>query len=418
MADHFTVGDHVGTPGPRPLDGIRILALEQMQALPFATQLLARLGADVVKVESPNGGDLGRSSLPAMTDPHGRSIGATFLRNNLSKKSIAINLKDPKGRQLVLDLAPHFDVVCENFRAGAVERLGLGFADVAAAHPNVVYCSLSGFGHAINGAPESPYGDWPALASVVEAMSGVYEMKREEGKPPVVSPMGALGDISTALFATIGILAALRLRDATGKAQQVDVAMFDVLVAMTDIVINFASLGLTRMTGGGILDGFKAQDGYFVLQVIREHQWELLCEAIEKPEWTHDERFASRVAWGELLESDIRPVLEAWASKYTRMECCEILTGQGLTAGPCFDAEEVINDPHLTERHMIVALERTDGVDTPVLLPGNPIKLSGMAEGPETRVPWLGEHTNEVLADELGVTPEHLAALHSQGVIA
>ncbi len=165
MTRHFDVGDVIGTPGPKPLAGIRILALEQMQALPFGTQLLARLGAEVVKIESPGSGDLGRGSLPAMVDPQGRSVGATFLRNNLSKRSIAIDLKSEAGRQLVLDLAPHFDVVAENFRSGAIERLGLGWDDIVAAHPSVVYVSLSGFGHAMDGTGDSPYRTWPALAA-------------------------------------------------------------------------------------------------------------------------------------------------------------------------------------------------------------------------------------------------------------
>jgi crotonobetainyl-CoA:carnitine CoA-transferase CaiB-like acyl-CoA transferase len=155
----------------KQLSGVRILALEQMQALPYATQLLGRLGAEVVKVESPGTGDLGRTATPAMTDPDGRAVGATFLRNNLSKRSVVIDLKQPAGRDLVLRLAPRYDVVAENFRAGAIERLGLGNDDVAA-HPAVVYLSISGFGHPVPaGTPASPYAGWPALASTVEAMS-------------------------------------------------------------------------------------------------------------------------------------------------------------------------------------------------------------------------------------------------------
>src|SRR5207249_3531296 len=130
---------------PRPLEGVRVLALEQMQALPFATQLLARLGADVVKVEPP-AGDQGRASTPAISDPQGRAVGATFLRNNLNKRSMCIDLKRPAGRDLVRQLAPRFDVVAENFKAGAMQRLGLGFDDLRTVHPTCVYLSISGFG--------------------------------------------------------------------------------------------------------------------------------------------------------------------------------------------------------------------------------------------------------------------------------
>ena len=159
----------------KPLDGVRILALEQMQALPYATQLLARLGADVIKVEHPTGGDLARGSLPAMVQPDGSKAGATFLRNNLNKRSITVDLKNPLGRELILQLAPKFDIVAENFKGGALTRMGLGYDDVRAVHPGVVYLSVSGFGNTV----ESPYGAWPAYAAVAEAMSGVYEWKRQ-----------------------------------------------------------------------------------------------------------------------------------------------------------------------------------------------------------------------------------------------
>ena len=189
-----------------------------MQALPYATQLLGRLGAEVVKIESPGTGDLGRSASPAMTDPDGRAVGATFLRNNLSKRSVVVDLKQPAGRDLVLRLAPRFDVVAENFRAGAIERLGLGYEDVGACTPPSSTSPSRASAHAVPaGTPESPYADWPALASIVEAMSGAYEFKRPEGQPPIGSPMGGLGDIVTGLFAVIGTQAALRQRDRTGR---------------------------------------------------------------------------------------------------------------------------------------------------------------------------------------------------------
>ena len=398
----------------KPLDGVRVLALEQMQSLPWATQLLGRLGAEVVKVEHPKGGDSGRGSLPAMTDPDGRRVGATFLRNNLSKRSICVDLKHPEGRQVILDLAPHFDVVCENFKAGTLDRLGLGWDDISAVAPRTVYLSVSGFGSS-----GSPYDRWPAYAPIAEAMSGIYEFKRQGDQPPLVAPMGGLGDIGSGLFAVIGVLAALRQRDATGRGQRVDIAMLDALVSICDIVPNFWSMGLRNGDLGPlIMHGFRAADGWFIIQVGRENHFAKLVEAIGHPEWAQDPRFAERQGWIDHLDSVLRPAIESWASTRTKVEACDDLAALGVAAGPCFSDEEVVADEHVGARDMLVEVPRTDGVEQPVLVPGNPIKLSDMAEGPESRVPWLGEHTDAVLAAELGFDEARLAALREAGAIA
>lgn len=398
----------------KPLDGVRVLAVEQMQALPWATQLLARLGADVVKVEAVTGGDQGRGSLPAMTDPEGRPVGATFLRTNLGKRSVCLDLKSERGRELFLDLVPRFDVVAENLRAGALARLGLDHASVSALHPRVVYLSVSGFGHA-----GSPYGDLPAFAPIVEAMSGIYEMKRQGDDPPVVAPVGALGDIGTALFGVVGVLAALRQRDRTGHGSHVDVAMLDAMVAMTDIVTNLWSMGLRDgQLGPLLMHGFRARDGWFIVQVGREHQFARLVEAIGHPEWADDPRFATRQGWVDHLEDVLRPAIEGWAADRTTVEAARALGAVGVAAGPCLRDEQVVHDPHVAARHMLVEVPRTDGVEQPVLVPGNPIKISGVAEGPEERVPWLGEHTDAVLSEELGLDADELASLRAEGVIA
>jgi formyl-CoA transferase len=400
----------------KPLDGVRVLAAEQMQALPYATQMMARLGAEVVKVEHPVHGESGRGSTPAMADPAGRAVGATFLRNNLGKRSLGIDLKAPEGRELFLALAGQFDIVAENFKAGTMDRLGLGYGDIAAVHPRVVYVSISGFGNAT----ETPYRDWPAYASIVEAMSGIYEYKSGPDAPPVTIPVGALGDISSALYAVIGMLAALRHRDRTGEGQYVDVAMLDAMVAMTDVVTNFWSMGVRPEPGKElevICEGFRAADGYVVLQVVREHQFERLAVLVGHPEWRDDPRFATRAGWMPNLESVIRPAVETWAGSRTKLDAARELTAVGIAAGPSNAAPDVIADPHVAARNMLVAVPRTDGVEDDVLVPGNPVKLSKMAEGPETRVPWVGEHTEAVLRAELDLDDATLAKLRDGGVI-
>jgi formyl-CoA transferase len=398
----------------KPLDGVRILAAEQMQALPFGTLLLARLGADVVKVEHPGEGESGRGALPAMTDPTGRRAGATFLRNNLNKRSVGIDLKTPEGQALFLDLAGHFDVVAENFKPGTMARMGLGYEDLARRYPALIYASVSGFGNTV----PSPYDSWAAYAPIVEAMSGIYSFKQPPDEPPVVGPVGALGDISSALFAVVGILAALRHRERTGEGQYVDIAMLDAVVAMTDLVTNFWSMGM-RPGGLGpllIMDGFRARDGWFVVQVGREHQFERLAKLIGHPEWLDDERFATREGWRVHLETVIRPAIEGWAATMTKLDAARELNEAGIAAGPVNTAPDVIDDPHVAARDMLVSVPRTDG-EPPYLMPGNPVKLSKVSEGPETRVPWVGEHTDAVLRAELGLGDAELARLHAAGVI-
>jgi formyl-CoA transferase len=397
-----------------PLEGVRILAAEQMQALPYATQLLARLGADVVKVE-PLTGESGRGSQPAMVDADGRSAGATFLRNNLDKRSVAIDLRSDAGRELFLRLVPQFDVVAENFKAGAMDRLGLGYDAVRAVHPAAIYLSISGFGNR----GDSPYRDWPAYSAIVEAMSGIYEFTRRPDDAPRANPVGALGDISSGLYGVIGILAALRHRDRTGEGQHVDVAMYDATVAMTDIVTGLGSMGIERLAYPApmILDTFRASDGWFVMQLVREHQFERLARVVGRPEWIDDPRLATRDGWGTHLEDVLRPGIEAWAASLSKREAAALLTAEGVAAGPCLESHDVMTEPHLQARDMLVALERTDGVSQPVLIPGNPVKLSAVAEDEPAPPPRLGEHTGSVLQKELGLSEAEIEALAAQGVI-
>ncbi len=412
------LGDTVGQPDEdrgKPLDGVRILALEQMQALPYATQLLGRLGADVVKIEPPGSGDAGRLAQPSVTAADGTAVGATFLRNNLNKRSVVVDLKQPRGRDLVVRLAGGFDVFAESFKPGGLDRLGLGYESLAAAHPALVYASVTGFGHGDG----SPYRDWGAYAPVVEAMSGLYETKRRGDDPPVVAPAGALADMGTALFAAVGILAALRHRDRTGRGQHLDLAMYDATIAMTDLVANSWSMGLPAGAPPPlIMHGFRARDGWFVLQVGREAEFARLAALVDRPGWLTDPRLATRAGWLAEIETEIRPAVERWSAARTKLDACRELAAAGLVAGPCFSDAELVADPHVAARHMLVEIPRADGVHQPVLIPGDPIKLSAVAQGPDRAVPALGEHTDAVLRAELGLDDDAIAALRADGVVA
>ncbi len=403
-------------PHPLPLAGVRILAIEQMQAVPYATQLMAHLGAEVVKLEHPVDGESGRTAAPSIQDDDGHRVGATYLRNNLSKQSVGIDLKHPLGVALVKRLVPHFDVVAENFKPGTLERLGLGYPVLAALHPGLVYVAVSGFG----GLLPSPYANWPAYALVPEAMGGFYSFRPEPGRLPNIGVGGAVGDIVSSLFAAIGTLAALQGRQRTGLGQKVDIAMLDAVIAFMDQVPFNPSIGIldnSLRAWPGISTCFHAKDGLFVLQVGREHQFERLAHAVGHPEWLEDPRFATREGWRDHQDSAIRPAIEAWAANKTKLEAARLLAEQGIVAGPSYDASDLQHDPHVQAHEMILRIPRPDAAE-PLQIVGNPIKLSRSETQPARRWPRLGEHTRAVLKQDLGLSDSELDTLHDQRVIS
>ena len=274
--------------------------------MPHATQLLALMGAEVVKVE-PIDGEPGRTGKPALADRDGRPAGTTFIRNNLNKSSVGLDLKSETGRDLFLQLAKTVDVVAENFRPGTADRLGIGYEVVSQVNPSVVYVSISGFGNRTD--PPSPYREWPAYAPIVEGMAGLYEYSRRDDDPPQLAIAGALGDTGAGLYAVIGTLAALNERHRTGKGSYVDVSMYDSMIALADIV-HVSSMGTDPgrvLAGIGILHSFRAADGWFVVEVVREPHFPRFARAVGHPEWTQDPRLATRAGWDEHMETVIRP---------------------------------------------------------------------------------------------------------------
>lgn len=396
----------------KPLAGVTVLAAEHMQALPFATQLLAGLGARVVKVEAP-GGEGGRAARPIVPQPDGTTVGGTFARNNLDKLSIVLDLKNPEGKATFLRLAARADVVAENMRPGVMDRLGLGYDDVAAVNPRAVYVSVSGFGNLT----ASPYREWPAYAPVAEAMSGLYELGRRPGEALRSGIAGALGDNAAALYAAIGVLAALRHRDMTGVGQHVDVSMLDAMIAMNDLYPQLWSLGLPAQMatgrGTGVLTTFRAADGYFLIAVIREHQLARLATLVGCPGWVQDPRLADRAEWSERIEDIFRPAIEGWAATRSRMQAVAELAKAGIPAGPCFTMDDLAADEHVRDHHMLVEIPSGDG--SPVLMSGNPIKMSRVAEGPHHRFPDAGQHTAQVLSELLSLEPAEIERLRASG---
>jgi crotonobetainyl-CoA:carnitine CoA-transferase CaiB-like acyl-CoA transferase len=414
----------------RPLEGITVLAAEQMHALPHATQLMALMGAAVLKVE-PIEGEAGRHGRPTITDRDGRATGSTFLRNNLAKQSIAIDLKQDEGRALFLELAGAVDVVAENFRPGAADKLGIGYEALAARHPRLVYVSISGFGNRTD--PPSPYRDRAAYAPIVEGMAGLYEYSRDGDAPPRPALAGALGDTAPGLHATIGVLAALRERDRSGLGCRVDISMYDSMIAVADVV-HPASMGVepSRATEGiGILHAFRAKDGWFTVEVVREPHFPRFAEAVGHPEWVRDPRLATRRGWSDHMHDVIRPGVEAWALQRSKSEAAAILAAHGVAAGPVHTAADIAADPHVRQRDFIVEHETPE---RRVLVVANPIAFDRLGEttqggaadteaptrsaAPPPRWPTLGQDTDRVLAERLGLDPQRIAALRAAGVVA
>ena len=391
------------------------MSVELMQSLPYATQLLGRLGAEIIKVEVPAGGDSARRARPAVDDSDGTSVGATYVRTNLGKKSLALDLKSTRGREIFMRLLPHVDVVAENLSSGAMERLGLGQDELLRLHPSLIYVSISGFGRRSAGR----YSNWPAYTSIAEAMAGFTEAARPAGERPRVGAAGALGDLGTALFGVIGILAALFQRQKDGRGRWLDLAMYDSMVALADMIPNLWSMGVPTggKIGAAVADGFKANDGYFVILVIREEEFARLAHAIGHPDWLDDDQLADRDNWGANTESVFRPAIEAWARDLTKLEAAQRLCEAGVPAGPCNTADDVVSDVHLRDRQMVLEVERPLG-GPPILVVGNPVRLSDCPpERWARRWPRLGEHSEAVLKDLLGLSNEELDDLRGQGVI-
>ena len=403
----------------RPLEGLTVLAAEQMHSLPHATQLMALMGAEVVKVE-PLAGESGRTGRPTITDLDGRLTGSTYLRNNLGKASIAIDLKHADGLALFLRLAATVDVVAENFRPGTADKLGIGYDDVRVVNPQIVYLSVSGFGNGRD--PQSPYRDWAAYAPIVEGMAGLYEYSRNGDEAPRPAIAGALGDTAPGLYAVIGTLAALRERDRTGKGCHVDVSMYDSMIAVADVV-HPASVGVEpsrALDGIGILHAFRARDGWFTVEVVREPHFPRFAEAVGHPEWARDSRLSSRSGWSTHMDDVIRPGVEQWAATMTKLEAATALAACGVAAGPVNTAADIVADPHVQSRDLLVESASPEHL---VRVVANPIAFRAPAapittRPTDTRWPLLGEGTDRVLKQRLGLDAAAIARLRETGAVA
>jgi len=396
----------------RLFEGVRVLDLSRMLAGPYGSMLLADMGAEVIKVEEPDGGDPMRVMGPPFL-PDGES--AYFLAINRNKKSLALDLTKPEGREVFLDLAVEADVVWENFRPGVMERLGLAYAALTAVNPRLVMCSISAYGQ------DGPYRDWPAFDLALQAMGGAMSVTGEDGGRPV--RMGLpMGDLAGGMFGAFAVAGALFRRERTGHGAHVDLSLLDCQVSLLTYMAQYfwADGRVPRPLGSGHASvvpygALATRDGHLIVAIFAEKFWAGFCQAIERPEWARDARFAAnrdRVGNREALMH----LIEAVFRERPTAEWLTRLHAAGVPAAPILSVDRVLADPQVRHRHMVVELEHPRHGVLPTL--GTPIKVDGALEAPLAPPARLGEHTDAVLRDLLKYPAERVAALRREGVIA
>ena len=375
-----------------PLSGITVLDLTRVLAGPFCTLILQDLGARVIKVEVPGQGDESRGTGP-FVDGHS----TYFASINRGKESIALDLKEEKDRSIFMQLVARADVLTENYRPGVMDKLGLGWDVLHGHNPRLVYAAVSGFGHS------GPYSQRPAYDMVVQAMGGIMSLTGHPGSGP--TRVGtSVGDVTAGLFTTIGIQAALRHRDQTGEGQKVDVAMLDCQLAILEnAIVRYTATGeIPRPLGArhpSIVPfaAFPTADGHVVIAAGNDSLFVRMCEALERPDMARDERYATNAKRAENVSALALEIEEVLRHRPTA-HWLKVLEDARVPCGPINDISQVVADPQVAARNMLV---RVDGLeDGPIRVAGNPIKLSAFAD-PDHRgaVPRLDEHRARLLQE-------------------
>lgn len=411
-------GDAAGAPGsgsgapeswPGPLAGLKVLDLSRVLAGPFVTQLLGDLGAEILKIETPGHGDDTRTFPPFVG---GESH--YFIALNRQKKSLVIDLQEPRGAQLLRDLVAKSDVLVENFRPGVMQRLGLDYEKLSQINPRLIYCAVSGFG--LTG----PLRDKPSFDIVTQAMSGMLSVNGAAGAPPV--KLGVpLGDLTGGIFGSIGILSALYERHASGRGRMVDISLHDGMLAMLGYLSQLYFLtGRDPQPVGTShpsvvpYGSFPASDGQIIIACLTQAFWGRLCAALEHPEWTDDARFNS-TALRLANRIEVDRMIGAVTQTRTVAEWAERLTAADVPNAPVLGVGAALNHAHSTAREMVV--DATHPRAGPIRMVGRPIKFPGASQPPLEPSPVLGQHTREVLRRELGLDDTTLDQLVRDGVI-
>jgi formyl-CoA transferase len=405
------------------LDGIKVLDLSRVLAGPWCTQILADLGADVVKIERPGVGDDTRTwGPPFLKDAHGRDTDQAtyFTACNRNKRSVTIDMASPEGQALLKKMAAQSDIVVENFKTGGLKQYGLDHESLRAANPRLIYCSVTGFGH------DGPHASRAGYDLMIQATSGMMSITGRPDDAPGGGPLRvgvALTDLFTGVYASSAILAALEVRHRTGEGQHIDMALLDVGMAiLANQASAFLNTGVAPQRQGNShpslapYQDFHTKDGAMLLAIGNNGQFARFCEAAGHAEWASDPRFATntlRVRHREVLI----PQMEAVTRTRTTAEWIALLEDKAVPCGPINDIAQAFEDEQVKARGLAVSMPRQagDGIDHIVGV-ASPLRLQSTPPVLRHAPPALGQHTDEVLA-ELGVDEKQRAALRAAGVV-
>ncbi len=397
-----------------PLHGVRVVALEQYISGPYCTMWLADCGAEVIKVERPGEGDPRRAFLPKR-GPEGAAVSGGFFSFNRNKRSVTLDLTLDEGRDAYRALVASADVVVDNLRPGAVEKLGLDYASLSKVHPGLVYAGISGYGRA----PGLPYAGRPAFDAAILGMAGITHVTGSSADLPPQLPMYGLADMVTGICAGYQILLSLFERERTGRGRFIDVSMYDSLVALNErpqMQLQFTGEVITRGPDRfqAPMGAFKCSDGYVSLVVPNDPVWRRLAACIGRPDLAQDPATATGAARAADPDAYL-PVLTAWIRERTREECVAEMERSGVPAGIVQDAADVAACPHLEARGMFVRVQDADAGE--IRMPHAPITMSDTPPVRAGTVPRLGEHNEEILGG-LGLDPDRIALVTGAAAVA
>jgi CoA:oxalate CoA-transferase len=401
----------------KALEGIRVLDLTRIYAGPYCSMLFADMGAEVIKIEPPEG-ELIRDNPPMVEQgkggPHDRSRSGYFLTLNRNKYGITLNLKHPKALKIFKDLVKVSDIVLENYAPGVMKRLGIDYPVLKKINPRIILCSISGFGQT------GPYSERMAFDVISQAMSGLMSITGHPDNPP--TRVGtSLGDVNAAVHAAFAIMTALWHREKTGKGQQVDVSMLETMVAILEGGIVRWTIGKELLTPIGSMNpheapmaAFKCKDGYIIIATVGDEHWQRFCRAINRPDWAADPALQTKAQrWAK--KYFIQEEIEKVTTKYTLKEVSEMMDRERVANSPILNIKEVVEDPHLKERGYFVDIEHP--VIGKAKIPGIPFKMSETPGGVERPSPLVGQHNELILGKYLGIGKGEIDRLKGEGAV-